>query len=193
MSHATRLLLIWTSASIQEMVRQQFEELWENQRVVVEQVVLKFLGTEINPATVFDFETQVAEEVRELARQLVEQVLNQIEPDDPDEMLQDVEHQGGGYRRLNRKTRNAHVATLFGTIELWRYAYRYWHRDVSETCVFPSEIALGRRRIIRQQGGGPTPRAGRWRTRRQTGGIASTMRPGKVIVACQAGRVCASY
>lgn len=143
MSYATRLLLICTSASIQETVRQQLEELWENQRAVMEQVVLKFLGTEISPAAVFDFETQVAEEVRELARRLVEQVLNQIETDDPDEMPHDVEHQGGGYRRLNRKTRNAHVATLFGTIELWRYSYRYWHREVSEASIFPLEIALG--------------------------------------------------
>lgn len=143
MSYATRLLLMGTRAAIQEMVCQQLEELWENQRAVMEQVVLKFLRAEINPATVFDFETQVAEEVRELARQLVEQVLNQIEPDDPDEMPHDVEHQGGGYRRLNQKTRNARVATLFGSIELWRYAYRYWHRDVSEACIFPLEIALG--------------------------------------------------
>lgn len=143
MSYASRLLLIWTSASIQETVRQQLEALWESQRAEMEEVVLKFLGAEASPATVFDFETQVAEKVRELARQLVEQVLNQIEPDDPEEMPHDVEHQGGGYRRLNQKTRNARVATLFGTIELWRYGYRYWHRDVSEACIFPLEIALG--------------------------------------------------
>lgn len=143
MSYATQLLLILTSASIQETVRQQLGELWEEQREAMEQVVLKFLGAEINPAAMFDFETQVAEEVRELARRLVEQVLNQIETDDPEEMPHDVEHQAGGYRRLNRKTRNAHLATLFGTIELWRYSYRYWQRDVSEACIFPLEIALG--------------------------------------------------
>jgi hypothetical protein len=143
MSYATQLLLILTSASIQKTVRQQLGELWEEQREAMEQVVLKFLGAEINPAAMFDFETQVAEEVRELARRLVEQVLNQIETDDPEEMPHDVEHQAGGYRRLNRKTRNARLATLFGTIELWRYSYRYWHRDASEACIFPLEIALG--------------------------------------------------
>jgi hypothetical protein len=105
--------------------------------------VLKFLGVEIHPAAMFDFETQIAEQVRELARQLVEQVLNQIEPDDPEAMPHDVEYQAGGYRRLNQKTRNAHAATLFGTIELWRYSYRYWHRGVPETCIFPLEIQLG--------------------------------------------------
>ncbi len=143
MSYATQLLLILTSTSMQETVRRQLGELWEKQREAMEQVVLKFLGAEINPAAMFDFEREVAEEVRELARRLVEQVLNQIETDDPEEMPHDVEHQAGCYRRLNGKTRNARVATLFGTIELWRYSYRYWHRDVSEACIFPLEIELG--------------------------------------------------
>ncbi len=47
------------------------------------------------------------------------------------------------YRRLNRKTRNAHVATVFGTIELQHYGYRYWHRDVPEKRIFPLDIQLG--------------------------------------------------
>lgn len=78
----------------------------------------KFLFAEISPANMFDFEMRVAEEVREFARQLIELPLNQIEADDPEEMPHDVEYQAEGYRRLNQKTRNAHVATLFGTIEL---------------------------------------------------------------------------
>jgi hypothetical protein len=91
----------------------------------------------------FDFERQLAEKVRELARQLLQRVLNGLEAEDPQQMPHDVEHQAGGYRRLNGKTRNAHVATLFGAIELWRWPYRYWHRDVPEACIFPLEIALG--------------------------------------------------
>jgi hypothetical protein len=63
--------------------------------------------------------------------------------DDPVKLPHDLIDQGGGYRRLNRKTRNAHVATLFGTIELWRYPYRYWHREAAEACIFPLEIGLG--------------------------------------------------
>ena len=58
-------------------------------------------------------------------------------------MPHDVEYQAGGYRRLNQKTRNAHVATLFGSIELRRYAYRYWHREAADPCIFPLEIELG--------------------------------------------------
>ena len=143
MSYVTRLLLILTSSAIEKKIRQQIEHSWESQREALEQMVLKFMLTEICPATVFDFEKQLAEWVREFARQLVEQVLNLLEAEQPQQMPHDLEHQGGGYRRLNQKTRNTHVATLFGTIELWRYPYRYWHRDVAEACIFPLEIALG--------------------------------------------------
>ena len=79
MSYATRLLLILTSASIENEVRRQIEELWEDQREALEQIVLKFVLAEISPATMFDFETQIAEQVRELARQLLERVLNRLE------------------------------------------------------------------------------------------------------------------
>jgi hypothetical protein len=143
MSYVTQVLLLLASASIKKEVREQIQRLWDDQREALEQVVLEFVRAEISPASMFDFETRIAERVRELARQLVENVLNLIEADDAEKMPHDLEHQGGGYRRLNQKTRNAHVATLFGTIELWRYSYRYWHRDVAETCIFPLEIELG--------------------------------------------------
>jgi hypothetical protein len=136
-------LLILTSASIQNQVRRQIEELWEVQREALEKIVLTFVLAEISPATMFDFETQIAAQVRELARQLLQHVLNGLEAEDPQRMPHDVQDGTGGYRRLNQKTRNAHVATLFGTIELWRYPYRYWQRDVPEACIFPLEIVLG--------------------------------------------------
>lgn len=143
MSYATRLLLILTSSSMAREVRQQIAQLWEDQREALEQIVLKFVLAEISPATMFDFETQIAEWVRELARQLLRGILNRLEGEEPQQMPHDIEYEAGGYRRLNEKTHNAHVATLFGTIELWRYPYRYWHRDVPEACIFPLEIELG--------------------------------------------------
>jgi hypothetical protein len=144
MSYVTHLLLVLTShVAIKTEIRHQVEQLWKDHREALERVVLELVRAEISPATMFDFETRIAEEVRELARQLVENVLNLMEADDPEKMPHDLEHQGGGYRRLNQKTRNTHVATLFGTITLWRYPYRYWHRDVAEACIFPLEIELG--------------------------------------------------
>ena len=64
MSYATRVLLVLTSCSIEKEVRRQIEELWEGQREALEQIVLKFVLAEISPATMFDFETQIAEQVR---------------------------------------------------------------------------------------------------------------------------------
>jgi len=143
MPYATRLLLILTSASMQNEVRRQIEELCGDQREALEKIVLTFVLAEISPVTMFDFETQIATQVRELARQLVQRVLNSLEAEDPQQMPHDVQDGTAGYRRLNEKTRNAHLSTLFGTIELQRYPYRYWQRDVPEACIFPLEIALG--------------------------------------------------
>ena len=144
MSYVTRLFLVLTShAALRKEIHDQVESFWKERGEALEAIMLQFLTAEISPANLFDFETQLAEEVRELARQLLEQVLNQIEAEDPKEMPHDVEYEAGGYRRLNQKTRNAHVATLFGTIELWRYPYRYWHRGAAEPCIFPLEVELG--------------------------------------------------
>ena len=50
---------------------------------------------------------------------------------------------GQGYRRLGKKTRNQHVATLFGKVCLWRFPYRFWERGVNEPCIFPLELQFG--------------------------------------------------
>jgi hypothetical protein len=96
MSHVTRLLLILTSSSIEEEVRQQIEQLWEGQREALEKTVLKFVVAEISPTTIIDFEMQLAEHVRELARQWLQRVLNGLEAEDPQQMPHDVHHQAGG-------------------------------------------------------------------------------------------------
>jgi hypothetical protein len=142
LSFATSLLIIQANL-IAEHIRQEMEQLWAERREAFEEAVLKFLSSEITPTAMFDFETELAGQTRELGRQVMEHVLNQVEPDDPQQMPHDVEYHNGGYRRLNEKTRNAHVGTTFGTIDLWRYPYRYWHRDISEPCIFPLERQLG--------------------------------------------------
>jgi hypothetical protein len=58
-------------------------------------------------------------------------------------MPQDLMWQGGGYRVLRDKTPNRFVASLFGTICLFRRGYRYWHKDMGEAVVFPLELGLG--------------------------------------------------
>jgi len=92
---------------------------------------------------VLDFEQGLAELVRELARGAVEFAYNHLEGDQPEELPHHLQHEAGQYRRLNRKTANREVATLFGKITLYRHGYRYLQRDVAEPAIFPLEIQLG--------------------------------------------------
>jgi hypothetical protein len=144
MSYATvRMLVLASLGQIQTEMHEQIQRLLDDRRDELEKITLKFVLGEVSPTTMFEFETQTAEQLRELGRQLMARVLNLLEPADPQIMPPHVEFEAGGYRRLNQKTRNAHVATLFGTIDLWRYPYRYWHRGMPEQCLFPLEMQLG--------------------------------------------------
>jgi hypothetical protein len=144
MSYAIRRMMVLASlGQIQGEIREQIQRLLNDCGQAMEPLALKFLLGEVSPMTVFEFERQIAEQMRELGRQLMERLLNLLEPDEPRSMPPHIQFEAGGYRRLNHKTRNAHVATLFGTIELWRYPYRYWHHGVSEPCIFPLEMQLG--------------------------------------------------
>jgi hypothetical protein len=101
------------------------------------------LENEPSPAAALAFERELADEVRRLGQQVVERIYNQLEPAEPESLPHYVNHEAGEYRRLNRKTPNREVATLFGKITLWRHGYRYVERDTAEPTIFPLEIQLG--------------------------------------------------
>ena len=90
----------------------------------------------------FHFELIVFTLLREFGRILLETSFNCLEGDGS-ELPQDVMFSSQGYRRLGKKTRNEHVATLFGKVCLWRFPYRIWERVTSEPCLFPLELQLG--------------------------------------------------
>lgn len=96
----------------------------------------------LTPARFFGWECALVVLLRGFGRELLEQVLNRQEGDGRS-LPHDILYQGQGYRRLGTKTRNAHVATLFGTICLWRFGYRFWEPLVRECCIFPLELQIG--------------------------------------------------
>lgn len=98
---------------------------------------------EVSPTACLEFETRLQREVRELARQIAEWTYNRLSPEEASDAPHDVQHEGLGYRRLNEKTANRNVATLFGKITLWRHGYRPWQRDAGEPSIFPLEMQLG--------------------------------------------------
>lgn len=98
---------------------------------------------EVSPTRTLEFERRLQVELRELTRQIAEWTYNRLSPEQADDAPHDVQHDGQGYRRMNAKTANRNVATLFGKITLWRHGYRPWERDASEPTIFPLERQLG--------------------------------------------------
>jgi hypothetical protein len=96
----------------------------------------------LTPTAFFQFELALFLLVRQFGRLWMELLLNHLEGNGA-ALPHDVLYLGQGYRRLGKKTRNAHVATLFGTICLWRFPYRFWEPLVKEACIFPLELQLG--------------------------------------------------
>jgi hypothetical protein len=106
----------------------------------VAHLIVAFRDAEPTPAACHHFETQLQVTLRELGRIIVEWTYNNLEPDDRHLMPAHLRFDGDWYRRRT-KGPNRGVATLFGTITLWRYLYRPIHGV--ERSIFPLEIRLG--------------------------------------------------
>ncbi len=106
----------------------------------ISRLIVRFRRSEPTPKTCHQFETQLLDRLRELGRIIVEWTFNHIEPHDRRDMPKQMCFQGVWYRRRS-KTPKRTVATLFGTITLWRMLYQPLHGV--EPSIFPLEIHLG--------------------------------------------------
>jgi hypothetical protein len=106
----------------------------------IARLILAFRAAELTPSACHHFETQLQAALRELGRVIVEWTYNDLEPDVRLLMPDHLRFDGDWYRR-RAKTPNRRVATLFGTITLWRYLYQPIHGV--ERSIFPLEIRLG--------------------------------------------------
>ena len=105
--------------------------------------VLRFLSGPITPATTATFEKELKSVSNEMNRRIVETVFNQLESAAAEQTPKFMDYEATDYRRIGQVTPNRHVATLFGTITLWRHGYRPSDRDSSEATIFPLEQTLG--------------------------------------------------
>ena len=103
-------------------------------------LIVQFRRADLTPQACHQFETQLHDQLRELGRIIVEWTFNHLEPHDRRDMPKQMCFQGVWYRR-RFKTPNRTVATLFGTITLWRMLYQPLHGV--EPSIFPLEIRLG--------------------------------------------------
>lgn len=117
------------------------DEAWLTLRPLCVNVVTAFLAKSVSPSAFFEFETALLGVVRELGRTLLALTINVLEPEDPLSLPHDLWFQCGGYRRRTKKDPLRSVATLFGTVTLWRRGYRSW--ELGERGLFPLELMLG--------------------------------------------------
>jgi hypothetical protein len=103
-------------------------------------LIVRFRRAGPTPQACHQFETRLQEQLRELGRIIVEWTFNHLEPHDRRDMPSQMDFHGTWYRRRS-KTPNRSVATLFGTITLWRMLYQPVHGV--EPSIFPLEARLG--------------------------------------------------
>jgi hypothetical protein len=103
-------------------------------------LIVPFRRADTTPQACHRFETRLQELLRELGRIIVEWTFNHLEPHDRTDLPGQIESGRTRYRRRS-KTPNRSVATLFGTITLWRMLYQDVHGV--EPAIFPLEIRLG--------------------------------------------------
>src|SRR3954447_17730734 len=103
-------------------------------------LIVHFRRAEVTPKACHEFETQLEILVRELGRILVEWTFNHLEPHHGHDMPKEMCFQGIWYRRRS-KSPNRKIATLFGTITVWRMLSRPVRGG--EPSIPPLEIRLG--------------------------------------------------
>ena len=103
-------------------------------------LIVGFRRAELTPQVGHQFETQLHAQLRELGPIIVAWTFNHIEPRDRRDMPNQMCFQGVWYRRRS-KTPNRKVATLFGTITLWRISIN--RSTASNRRSFPWRSAWG--------------------------------------------------
>lgn len=142
MDHLTAWGMAWATAQQREAAAERIvDAVWAEMRLRFISLLAGFLGEPISPRGMRRFELALIALVRQFGRLLLQATLNTLEPEEPKALPRDLWHECGGYRRRDEKTRYGYVATLLGTVALWRRGYRSWDR--SDKSIFPLEMLLG--------------------------------------------------
>jgi hypothetical protein len=99
----------------------------------------QFLHQEPTPQKMATFEQELRTLLREVGRRIMAWVLNHIESPRPEEMPSRLECQDRTYRR--RRKHRTSIATLFGTVEVWRRLYE--PLLAGSRSIHPLELRLG--------------------------------------------------
>jgi hypothetical protein len=102
-------------------------------------LVDQVLHDALTPQKMAAFEWAMRRLLREVGRRIMGWVLNHVEPEPPTEAPSRVQFEGRVYRR-RAKSRRA-VATLFGTVDVWRHLYEPLERHGH--AIHPLDLQIG--------------------------------------------------
>lgn len=120
-------------AKVRNRLRKREEEIL---RQIAEQLMM-----EVSPSAFFLFEQELQDVMRNSGREVLEVVMNSLEPAEHPQWPTHVQQAGGEYRRRAQQTPHHEIATLFGPITLMRLGYRSCADG--DPSLFPLEEALG--------------------------------------------------
>lgn len=100
----------------------------------------RFRSGRISPASMFQFEMDLQDLLRELGRRIVQWSVNNLEPKERSKMPGQLRWDGEYYRR-NDMSPLRNLNCLFGPIKLLRYCYQ--PLETCGRCLFPLQIQLG--------------------------------------------------
>ena len=103
-------------------------------------LVAGFRRSDLSPAAMFRFETELSSLLREMGRRIVQGTVNHLEPDDRQAWPPLVKWQGEYYRRRG-KSPLRNLNCLFGPIALRRCCYQ--PLEACGRCLFPLQVQLG--------------------------------------------------
>lgn len=143
--------VVWSLAAVAAagMLSERTQQLRDSLHQAVVEILMivgAFSGTAPTPEGMWEFERALEELLRRMGCLIVEQTLNQLEPEEPARMPSRVRRGSQEFSRKGSKTRQrGGVACLFGMIELWRWSYEPLseERDAGARSIAPLGEQLG--------------------------------------------------
>jgi hypothetical protein len=102
-------------------------------------LIQQCLHEEPTPQKMATFEWELSALLREVGRRIMAWVLNHLEPENTDEAPSRLQWEGRLYRR--RAQHRSPIATLFGTVDVWRRLYEPLERGIH--AIHPLELCVG--------------------------------------------------
>jgi hypothetical protein len=127
-------------------IEQELRPILEEINPALTAAVMTFISRPVSPETTFKLEQEIERQLREIGRQIMEVVLNRLEPEDPQSLPKRFVHDQQEYSRKQEKSNNrGGIATCFGTIQLRRYSCEPLQeaRNDAQKSFAPLELQLG--------------------------------------------------